>query len=489
MNVQFRIFDEEQSGAFVDLEENKKYRVGNSMEHDIYVSSSQDQQIGLSYFDFSIDGSVISFFQSNGKVTYIDFMNHTQNFINSEYAYEIPCLFEFNGVKFSLCDTQDSWEKWFTILQSLEQPKNQFADENPQMSEEEMVELDKMYPQQGETSQKISSSILQKASNFLKGNNLMPSFKLNFTPKNKKFITLVCVGVFLGLMLLLAFSAVQKYSLQHMLKNQQATSLSDIQAIKQIEVNLPTRFSNLKFISNLSDMVVIIGVVKNQEDIAYIQKRFEKFKKIVTFKLITADEAIRKLNLILKAQKVPLLTTGFNDTTYRLYLSGLLASMDAINDIELAVSNQVSEVSDLDTTQVFSLSDVDKDVEELLAGNGLGNRLTVKKHLNDRKVYIGGYLSQSEITELRSHVSDLMTKYQNLIKITLDVKDAAASLPFKIVAVNTSGFPSFMTNDGQKVFEGGEIDGMKVDKISPTEIIFSGKFPLVYKLDDSGFTK
>ena len=180
MNVQFRIFDEEQSEASVDLEEKKTYRVGNSMQFDIFLSSVQDGDAeGSNYFDFSVHGKVISFFQQSGKVTYIDFINHTNNLVDSSYTYEIPCLFEFMGVKFALCDARDSWDKWLTIINTKPEKIEQPLNENPEMSASEVARLNAIAPQSKPKNEKKLFPFDLK------------NFGFKFSPKGKKFLTII----------------------------------------------------------------------------------------------------------------------------------------------------------------------------------------------------------------------------------------------------------------------------------------------------------
>ena len=88
------------------------------------------------------------------------------------------------------------------------------------------------------------------------------------------------------------------------------------------------------------------------------------------------------------------------------------------------------------------------------------SRLSVSADLDHGNVDIKGYLTKGEIVSLESDISDLVQRYQNVVKVNLDLKDALASLPFKISAIHAGGdFPMIVTEDGQKIYQGGEVDG------------------------------
>lgn len=488
MNIQFRIFDEESDGAALDIERNTIYRAGNSMDFDVYLPFLPTENEGKHYFDFSIDEQGVTFLKNTDVVTRINLTNNAREQIEEMMTYDFPCLFEYMGVQLALCDAKDTWEKWLQLVKQSQLNSHKNESEVPAMSEAELRELDRISPDQSPAASMENPSVplpigpVGKAIEFLKSKNLWPQFIVNLSEKDKKLFQFV-VGIcgFLFAMIII-FSLISHCSFDG-LQGKRAASAGDIQSIKHIEVNLPTRFSNLKFLTNNVDMFSVTGVVKDADDIQFLKKSFEKYDKYMKYKLITSDDVITKLNLIMKSLNVSNITAGYNATTSRVYLSGLLANLDSINDIEVAVGNQIPEIGDVDTSQVYSYANVSTDLDALMAKDNASSRLSVQKEFDKKNVLITGYLSQDELASFKADVEALNSKYNGILTFNLDIKDVAKSLPFTIVSVDTGGFPSFMTDDGQKVFEGGVIAGMKVEKITPSEIIFSGKFPLVYKLD------
>jgi hypothetical protein len=485
MSIQFRIFDEELSDAAMDLEDQKVYRVGNSIEFDIYTAALPASEEGPYFFDLAVKGQSISFSQASDTIKHLDFVTHREMQAQLNSTYKMPCLFEFMGLKFAICDGSFSYEKWLTLLEIKpppEAPKPTL--DNLEMSPEEMKLLEKASPKKIPP---IATSIFydwtQKVLTFLKTKKSLPTLK--FDARMKKVFIWSTAGAFCLVLILITFFAYEKYSLQKDSHNQSVANLDDLQAIKQIQVNLPPQFNELKFITNQNDLVVIMGVVKDQDEINYIKLKFKNYSRIVHIKLLTAPQAISKLKTLLDSINVRFVTPEFNSKTYRISLVGMMKSLDAINDIEIAVSVHLPEVSDMDTTRIFAFDTVEKDVDALLAPYSASRNIVVKKDLNARLVTIKGFLNQDEMESLKLGASDLMAKYDNFFKIETDLKNVTLTLPFKIVAVSTGGLPSFMTDTGRKVFEGTVIEGLKVDRITSTEIVFSGKFPMTLKLDDA----
>lgn len=492
-SAQLRIFHKDLNRAAFDLEEGRVYRVGNSFECDIYLPTAPDPEDPAFYptnhFEFSVEHGEIVFSKTHSELQSIDLISKQDRDIDPNTTYHLPGLFASMGFLFAICDAADSWESWLKSIQAPPPPAPEPMPEEPAMTPTEEQHIDNLFFEGTKNKPKtwlddypalaqvwtVAQTYGQKAWAHLKNS---PWFD------KKSPLVLISVCGVLILVGIVGVFAVQKIYLNSIFSGKNQAIEQNMLEIKQMEVNLPPRFNNLKFISDKKDSLTIEGIVKNKADLDYVTLRFSKFKDLVQFKILTADEALRRLTVILKAQNAPWLIPSYQEKNSRFLLQGLLNNMDTINDIELAVSNQIPEISDLDTTQVYSIGDVDKDLDDMIAEAAVASRITVEKNLPAKQVSIQGYLSGAEIERLKASVDVVSKKYMNLISIKLDLKDALASLPFKIVAVNTGGFPSFMTADGQKVFEGGEIEGVKVEKITPTEIVFSGRIALTIKLDD-----
>ncbi len=487
MNFQLRILQEELDGAYFDLEPNKVYRVGNKIDFDIYLGQLAQNQNENVFFDFQWQNNSIEILSSSAPLLSKHLETFLEEEINSGVNLETPCLLKFLSIPFAICSASDSDEKWLKILNAVPQESQNEEiktsdDGSESLSANEENFLNDMSQPQKNIPRNGFQKYIYDSFQHVYDNFISPiSSRIN----KKALLISLGGGTVLALFFIL-FIQIQKYYNYHIQEQaKQLVPIEKMQAIKQIEVNLPSRFSNLKFLSNKTDFVLVEGIVKDKNDILFLKNAFAKFPKMVDFKLLTSEEAVYKLNQILHQVHADLVTPEFNLKTYRMRLIGLLSSLDVINDIELAVSNQAPEISDLDTSQVFSLQEAGRDFDDILIKNGIDKRLTVKKNFNDKEIEISGYMSVSEINDLKSTIDEFKKRYANLIVVKFDVKDALASLPFKIASVTTGGLPSMMTTDGRKIFVGGEINGMKLDKITATEISFSGKFPLTLKLDDA----
>ena len=467
MNYQFRILENEDTGASVDLEGDMIYRVGNNMDFEIFIPALEVSESPA--FQFIVYNNRVTFSNVTNEIIRIDPQYFTKSPAQPDAYDTIPALFEYMNIKFAICDANDSWEKWQSISQT---PPPEPLKTPTAMTEEEASHINNLYPQ-GTGQPSFFDKYIEPLQ--------LPAFL-----KNKQVLASFVIVPVLALGLIFGYKAfVKYYAIQDGAHNKIANTLTSLQEIKQIEVNLPTQFSNLKFITNQSDLVVIMGVVKDQADINYLKEKFSKFSALIDFKILTANQALSQLTNILKSRNLVLVTPFFDEKTYRIRIVGFVDSLDVINDIELDINLHLPQISDMDTAQVYAIPSIDHEFDEMLEKNKFTTRLKLTKSYETKTVYIDGYLSANEINTLKTNCDSIESHYPDLLKIVVNVKDALASLPYRIVAVSTGGLPSFMTETGQKIFEGTEVDGIRVDKITPTQIVFSGRFSLILKLDDA----
>jgi hypothetical protein len=472
MNYQFRLIDSELTGASIDIKLDKTYRVGNQMDFDIFIPFENVDS--LQSFDFVVYDDRVTFSNLSSPIIKTDPHTFHPSQVEAKTYDELPALFEFMNIKFALCDAEDSWETWQQISQSEPVPEAP-----PQEANEPPQETEQMNAPQPDNTNK--TSILDRLLAAVEDTKIVPDYL-----KSKRMILFLCLLPFLILGGIIGFRYVQAYFAYQNLSNEKtASALTNIQEIKQIQVNLPSEYANLKFITNQSDLVVIMGIVKDQKDIDYLKEKFAKFEKLIEFKVLTASQALNQLNNILKTRNLNLINAYFDATTYRMRIVGFLDNLDVINDVEIDISLHLPQLSDLDTSMIYAVSAVNNEFDEIFARNKVANRLRITKNYDSKVFTVEGYLTASDIETLKRDCADFVTRYHNLIDVKLNIKDAFQALPFKIVSVSTSGLPSFMTEQGQKIFEGTEIEGIRVDKITSTQIVFSGKFSLVLKLDDA----
>jgi len=506
--MEFRILSGEAQGAAIGLIPLKNYRVGSDFECDVYLPAplgegNEDSALPAVYFEFSLTPDNELIFNNIG-CPLVGYPQKTKTNIEDNTPLEAPLLMEFLGLRCVVCPDLDDSDTWMRYLDApppsasksqealSEQILNNTQDE-PTLSDAEQSVLqdipkfdDSKKPNLFDRWFLKTTTRLRKIKSLETAIKKIEVFKLVYADavlKNRRMMLAIALGLCVIIFVSIVYSLANTYSVDSNQEHQQQIA-DKITAIRNLELNLPAKYSQLRASPSISGKIVIEGVVKDNNDIEFIKKYFSAYKDYIEFKLITAAEAIKIINQIIQSLNLTTLTPQFNDTTYRLGLIGILQDMGLLTDLELAISTRLPAAGDVDTSQIYSLSEIETELNDILSKNGYDKRLTVTKDLPRGVVDITGYLTETEIAGLKAEISAFDEKYKALMHVTFNVKDALASLPIRISEVHAGGdFPYIVTQDGQKIYQGGGVDGVKVERITSKEIMFSGKFNLILRLD------
>jgi len=259
---------------------------------------------------------------------------------------------------------------------------------------------------------------------------------------------------------------------------------AEIQGIKQIIVNLPPSFANIKILPGKEGKFLIEGLVTKPAEFVFLKTKLKNYDSVLTYKVSTTDQAVTGIKQILKEKGIAL-DVSYDNVYAQISLSGVVSDLNVINDLELAISSQFPEIGSMDTNRIYAATDIETDFDKVISANNYAARLHIEKNILNKQITIQGYLSKTDMQALQSSMDKLAKKYNNIVSIDVKVKDIVYALPFKISMVYTGDNPMFVTTDGRKVFQGGSIAGLVVQKITQNEIVFDGDYPLVYSLNTS----
>ncbi|MBP9743644.1 MAG: hypothetical protein KBD37_09830, partial [Burkholderiales bacterium] len=246
---------------------------------------------------------------------------------------------------------------------------------------------------------------------------------------------------------------------------------------------LPNRYSNLRISGKDSDNYQLNGVVDNEHDIKYLHKTFNAVYPQLKYNLILVNKIEPQLSAILQQHKIMKPQIEFESSSGTLAIKGIANSMDVIDDTEIAISNQYPELGKLDSSNMFLASDIDTSLDTILNADKYKQHLDINKNYDEGSIKISGYLAAADILELKAQIMKFNQKYSNAVHVILDVQDLIKALPFGISEVYT-GTPSWIvTNDGQRIYQGGSYKGISVSLIDNEKIIFRGKFTLTLMLN------
>ncbi|MFN7095564.1 MAG: hypothetical protein ACK4M7_09400, partial [Burkholderiales bacterium] len=251
--------------------------------------------------------------------------------------------------------------------------------------------------------------------------------------------------------------------------------------IKQRFLELSRQYPNLQFKRNSNEIgYEISGVVPDDKALQKVYNTFQTIKSQINYHLITAPQAIKKIEQILANYQINNVQTQFDGQ--EMVLSGVVANFNNLNNAEIEISNQLTMIN-LDSSNVFDQTLVLQDLNTAITGFDGQIKVDYDFAKQPPMVTINGYLDKDDVAKLDKQLGEFKQKYP-IIQVNLSIKNILKALPFKIYTVYT-GDPAFiMTDSGQRIFVGGSINGFHLSKITDTQIVFTGKVPLVLNIDN-----
>lgn len=495
--IYLNILDGSQAGNYIEIAPNTKLSMASSFGSDIYLLLP------------SWDNFECNFTLKDNKITFHD--NSHEFLVNSEpveinKAYETPILCTIEGINVAFSNDPYTQLEHFTQAPPLfdgDEPVAELLAEDledlgitpfeevkqPSLFEKYIGSyLDKFIDSKF---MRLVFNVLDKAQNskvYLLGKKLLGMLLALGKSQTKRLYQKIgywIYGILAALILITVIISGSLYQIHQseqaelVIHNRQLTkSLLDQQLFK-----LSNRYSNLRISGKDSDNYQINGVVDNEKDIQYLHKVFNAVYPKLKYNLILVDTIKPQLLTILQQHKIMKPQIEFESSSGTLAIRGIASSMDIIDDAEIAISNQYPELGKLDTSNMFLASDLDNGLDTMLAADKYKQHLDITKNYDEGTIKISGYLSSTDILELKAQVMKFNLKYSNAVHVILEVQDLIKALPFGISEVYTGTPAWIITNDGQRIYQGGSYKGISVTSIDNEKIVFRGKFTLTLMLN------
>lgn len=451
-----KVLTGDQAGSYIPLVQDTEISIGNDYECDIYISTNFDSEILRAVF--LINNGFIKFISSTSIIK-----NDQNHIIDLNSEYNLPFCFNFNEISIAILN-KNELDTFSRVSEESALLKDILLD-NTQNIEVPVLDI-KTYDDENFT-HSLKEKIINKISIF-KNNINLSLFK-----KHLK----VSISVFFIIAIVLIFSIVtSNFITSDKSKTEINNEVVLINDIKKVLLSLPNRYANLIFTQN-EKKLIISGMVASEGDILKIHEYFKKYNSKIVWQLILSKDVINFINNTIKNfSTINELTVKYDEFNNKIYLIGLLSQYSKLNDIEIEINNKFTNIGDIDISQVYDLDQFNKDLQSMIELNK--DRLIIEKKLNVGIINISGYLSNTELEILKKKVDDFNERYKSVVKVVLNIKDVFSALPFTIFSVHAGENGYIITNNGEKIFVGGEIGGFRIVNITNNKIIFNGKFPL-----------
>jgi|GEM_PF-6810429 len=454
--LKFKVLSGPQFGAIINLVLEKDVTISNQIGSDIYLQSLSESKQECTVI---VNQENVLQFRQLGSV--IELADGAA--VNIDQDYTLPCFFRFDGIEVAI-GQESEIQSWPNELFDVE---NQLLKDIEDYSTNSIKSGHKLKQKMRDVYHFIlNHSVSSMSFIYARLKNLYQKNPVYFFIVST-LIVASCIG---GGYLIHEIIIANRIELVENGYNLMS------QGLKSKFAALPSKYLALSLQSS-GKKFDLVGVVQDSADIQFLQTYFRPYLSIISFHLVTLNEAIAKIKLGMADVKVANLKIFYDINSQNIIISGLaLNGMTAINDAQVIISDYLPFISNLDFSKIYDVTQLRKDLNELL--KNISNTLTATENLESGVFEIHGYLTQGQLDQLNMTLSNLQVKYGKTIKFDLDIQDSMKALPFKIYSVYL-GTPAYIvTDNNQFVFVGGEIHGFKLLRITNEKIILSGKYTL-----------
>lgn len=281
----------------------------------------------------------------------------------------------------------------------------------------------------------------------------------------------------LPLLLIVTVFVVHKDNQNNRMVQMRMNIIEAKQHVQKIILNLPADTYGSITVSYEKSYFVIKGVLPNDAALKYLKKVLSKVKhsNIVYHIILFSD--IKEITLaICKNNNIMNPAVNISDNFgFTISIQGIANSIDDINNAEIELHNKFSNLQQVDTSQIYMVSDLENYWNNL--PHGLKQQVIVTYDLEEGLITLTGVASKDELVVLQQYIKNFNAKYAPLIKINANVKDVINTLPFSVKEVFIGTNVSWLvTNDGSVIYPGGSYKGVTVLSITPTAIKFRTSF-------------
>lgn len=494
------ILNGSQAGNYIELEPNKPLTMASSFGSDIYLLLPNTSDFECS---FTVSAEYKLSIQSCSQQILINDLP-----IELNTSYQLPALLNILNTHIAISNNPHIQIEDFAIINlDHENISVDNSNENPPNLEElnklgispftDEHRPGKLYQLWNQFNTKFKNNILTKKLQpliiKLKKSKIYSNIVSSFKHARASLIELISLlyvklgywlyAVIAAILAIIVSSSMIFYQLhqQEQVEIQQHNRQLMKSLLNQQLLKLPSRYAGLRIIEK-DENYQLGGVIAEQKDVNYLKKLFKSINPKLKYNLQLFGTIQPQLLLILQQHKIMRPRVSFESETGTLAISGITNSMEIIDDVEIAISNQYPNLGKIDSATMFLINDLDSSIETIISNDNFKQHLEVKKNYAEGIITIEGYLASNDIQTLTSQVKQFNQKYLPEARINLNVQDLIKALPFAIREVYT-GTPNYIiTGDGQRIYPGGHYKGITVNQISKDKIIFQGKFNLTLSL-------
>jgi hypothetical protein len=153
-------------------------------------------------------------------------------------------------------------------------------------------------------------------------------------------------------------------------------------------------------------------------------------------------------------------------------LTGAVASADEIERLEAKLLAGVPGISEV-KSQIMLPDQLRKLLRDRIAAAGLGERLAVTSEKSEMK--LAGRLTMEEIRRWEELLVTFNREYGNVLPIRATVSRLIPKPPVGVLAIVGGPVPYIVTQSGEHVNQGGDVNGHTLVSVKDGEVVFEGQ--------------
>lgn len=489
MIIKITNFNDIEYNSSLDIEPLKKYSIGNSFEHDIFLNLSEVGLVLLFTIQVTTDNKII-FYQARNIYNQI-----SNNVIHNETNYAAPIKIIVENFQIEILDLQQNDvkenEKDTNLNEVNSSSTNLFFSDDIINAANIKKDSEAIKPQR-ETIEVIIINFLiitipTLLKNAIKALHILVApwviwLKHKFLSFSKLLQTIIIFTTIVSL--ILSFSFVYYLKLMSNQHKKITERVHTRQTIEDLYKKLLLQFPSLILLNTDNNTFRLLGLVSNQQEVNEITSRLSMYKKILTLQISSADQITMMVQNKINALGYKNITFNYNQNSHSSSLQGIVNDPTEVNTLEVALNNEFPQIGDLDVSGVYLIPDILASLNQIIKSDPFGDSFVIRQSLPESVIYISGYLSNDDIAIATSQFKELQSKFPPL-KIVVDFKNILDVLPFQIMSIYIGQQSYLISSAGQKYYVGSVINGFQVTSITTEKVTFKGDVPIVIYLTAS----
>lgn len=216
----------------------------------------------------------------------------------------------------------------------------------------------------------------------------------------------------------------------------------------------------------------IAGIVENEAERDRLRQGFADVSPPVALRVHTQEEVAAAVASIIARSGMPMRFQITDGGRAKLVLAA--PNAETAEQIAQSFREELGGLRDIET-EVITPASLIPSLQELVNKAGLGARVRLAPAgPMSPHILAQGTLGNEELERWNQVLAEFSRRHGDFVKVQGAITRLSPNMPFKVRAVLDGPTPQVITADGQRILEGGTLQGYRLVAIRENEIVFEG---------------